>query len=118
MVKGGDLRPLVIPDTGEDAGRNPQPKVRVGNVRSGAGTAAISPTVYQNETDRNIEIVFTAAGPMYDYELDGDDINSRIVIGIPPGLAQQRPRTRSLQAPAPKHKQTPRAGTSLLRCHV
>ena len=60
-----------------------------------------SPTVYQNEEDRTIQIVFTAAGPMYDYEVAANNsINSRIVIGIPPGLGTA-PGTATDSFPAP-----------------
>ena len=82
MAKGGNFRSLVIPDTGDNAGENPQPIVRVGNVASGTGTIKISPTVYQGETDRTIQMTFTAAGPMY----DATGIDSNVVITIPAGL--------------------------------
>ena len=82
MASGGVLRSLLIPDTGDNAGEDPQPKIRVGNVASGRGTIKVSPIVYQSETDRNIQLTFTAAGPMY----DSGDINSNVTITIPAGL--------------------------------
>ena len=78
MAKGGDLRPLVIGDDGA----NPQPRIRVGNVKSGSGQVDVSPIVYETETDRNIELIFTAAGPMYDTA----DVNAQITITAPTGL--------------------------------
>ena len=78
MAKDGDLRPLVIGDDGA----NPQPRIRVGNVKSGSGQVDVSPIVYETETDRNIELIFTAAGPMYDTE----GVNALITITAPPGL--------------------------------
>ena len=66
-----------------DDGANPQPILRVGNVVSGNGTATVSPIVFQGETARNIEIVYTTNGPMYD---SGTTVDSRIQIGIPTGL--------------------------------
>ena len=88
MAKDGVLRSLLIPaddpttvDT-DESDVDPQPKVRVGNVASGRGTIKVSPIVYQSETDRNIQLTFTAAGPMY----DSGDIAAGVVITIPAGL--------------------------------
>ena len=81
MAKGGGFATLRIPEaTGDD----PQPKLRVGNVKSGKGKVGISPVVYQGETDRPIQLIFTAAGPMYD-SADGV-LDSSIAIIIPTGL--------------------------------
>ena len=89
MAKEGVLRRLLILDddpdtTGVDESKlDPQPKIRVGNVASGRGTIKVSPIVYQSETDRHIQLTFTAAGPMYD---SGTAIDSNVVITIPQGL--------------------------------
>ena len=87
-AKDGAFRRLLIPDDDPDTPADesdvdPQPKIRVGNVASGRGTIKVSPIVYQSETDRNIQLTFTAAGPMYDV---GTTINSNVVITIPQGL--------------------------------
>ena len=73
-----------------------QQTVMVGNVADGVGAAAITVSgnsdnkIYEGETDKNIEIVFTATGPMYDLDADrnpnvvgGDDIDAEITITIP-----------------------------------
>ena len=78
MADKGSLRSLVI---GAD-GTNPQPIARVGNVISGSGQVDVSLVVYEAETARNIELVFTAAGPMY----DTDGVDSLITISAPAGL--------------------------------
>ncbi len=88
MAKDGVHRRLLIldddPDTAgvDESEIDPQPKIRVGNVASGRGTIKVSPIVYQGEADRNIQLTFTAAGPMY----DTTGIDSNVVITIPQGL--------------------------------
>ena len=88
MAKDGVHRRLLIPDDDpatadvDESDVDPQPKIRVGNVQSGRGTIKVSPIVYQGEADRNIQLTFTAAGPMY----DSGDIDSEVVITIPTGL--------------------------------
>ena len=61
------------------AGRtDTQQTVTVGNVADGIGTAAITVSgnsdnkIYEGEKDKNIEIVFTATGPMYDVDANRD----------------------------------------------
>ena len=89
MAKDGVLRRLLIPDDDpatadvDESDVDPQPKINVGNVADGRGTIKVSPIVYQSETDRHIQLTFTAAGPMYDV---GTTINSNVVITIPQGL--------------------------------
>ena len=80
MAKGGSLRSLVI---GTD-GTNPQPVARVGNVASGKGKLDISRVMYEGEADQNLQLIFTADGPMYDQT----DIDNQIAITIPTGLTQ------------------------------
>ena len=105
-AKDGNFRRLRILDDDEttadvdESKLDPQPKIRVGNVASGRGTIKISPPVYQGETDRHIQMTFTAAGPMY----DGGGINSNVVITIPAGLGTAA--TPFPTAPAPQ-TQTP-----------
>ena len=108
MAKGGTLRRLVIPadDPATDPDESdvdPQPKINVGNVKSGKGKITVSPIVYQSETDRNIQLVFEAAGPMYDVPASaGTAIDSKIVITIPGGLGT-KPSTGNFPiAPAPQ----------------
>ena len=79
MAKDGSLRSLVVADNG----LNPQPRLRVGVVTAGKGQLDVSPIVYQSEMDRNISLVFTAQGPMYDYTDNGTEVNSTIAITIP-----------------------------------
>ena len=83
MAKDGSLRSLVI---GAD-GANPQPIARVGNVGDGKGQVDVSLVVYEAETARNIELVFTAAGPMYDSNTaTGTAVDAAITITAPTGL--------------------------------
>ena len=54
---------------------DPFPRVKVGNVRSGAdsGTVTITPAqVYGNEKGRDFRITFKANGPMYDSAIQID----------------------------------------------
>lgn len=82
MAKDGSLRSLVIADDG----LNPQPRIRVGVVTAGKGQLDVSLVVYESEADRNISLVFTAAGPMYDYTNNGAVVDASITITIPTGL--------------------------------
>ena len=86
MASGGSPKPLVI----GESGANPQPIVRVGSVVNGKGTVTVDPpAVYERERDRNFQITFEAAGPMYDVYDDGVlSIDSRITITIPSNLGQ------------------------------
>ncbi len=92
----GNFRRLLIPDDDPDTPADesdvdPQPKIRVGNVASGRGKITFSTTVapktavYQGETDRTIQLTFTAEGPMYDVG-GATPIGSNVVITIPQGL--------------------------------
>ena len=92
MAKGGSLRSLVIADNG----LNPQPRLRVGVVTAGKGQLDVSPIVYESEADRNISLVFTAQGPMYDYT-DATDgaVDSTITITIPDGLTAPQTDTNN-----------------------
>ena len=91
---GGAFRRLK--PTADDS--EPQQTVTVGNVEDGIGTVEITVTgnsddkIYEGEKDKNIEIVFTATGPMYDLDADRDgdskdngdgDVDARIQITIP-----------------------------------
>ena len=69
MASGGSPTPLAI----GESGANPQPPVRVGSVVNGKGTVTVNPpAVYERERDRNFQITFEAAGPMYDVDSDDD----------------------------------------------
>ena len=89
-------------DTPDVTNRAPQPRVKVGNVRDGAGKTTLDPAVVYIGDKAVFDIVFTAAGPMYDHnggtaaedaaDTDGDllnddnDINSVIRLNIPTNL--------------------------------
>ena len=92
MAKDGSLRSLVIAADG----LNPQPRLRVGVATAGKGQLDVSPVVYESEADRNIQLVFTAQGPMYDYAVTGGtDVDSSIQITIPTGLTAPQTTTNN-----------------------
>ena len=78
-------------DTSDDVTvRDTQPRVKVGNARSGSGTVTLDPgRVYTGDAAsdklKSFEITYTAAGPIYDYDDNATerDVDASITITIP-----------------------------------
>ena len=87
-----DGAPTVLTSIGDEgAPVDAQPRVRVGSIEAGKGTATVNKgAVYQGDTE-TFEVTFTAAGPMYDDRVGRDDgtatdHNAGIRITVPTNL--------------------------------